>query len=159
MLWLIHACITCTCTCSCVWNHICMWACTVCFSSLIMCLMVVFFASSLITKEVMNSFLLWSSMFGLLLCHDLWQMGFDGVFFGRIDFYDKINRLSKHSMEMVWQGNKSLKDKSNIFTGVLYKNYRPPTGFCFDITCNDPEIMASVKPACHHWFLIHFSFA
>ena len=69
------------------------------------------------------------------------------MFLGRIDVSDKNNRLSNHSMEMVWQGSRSLKDKSNILAGVLYNKYSPPPGFCFDISCTDPEInVISVKP-------------
>ena len=32
------------------------------------------------------------------------QMGFDGLFFGRLDYADKEKRLKEKSMEMVWKG-------------------------------------------------------
>ena len=45
----------------------------------------------------------------------------------------------------MWQGSQSLKEKSNIFTSILLNGYGPPTGLCFDTTCekNDP-IMVGV---------------
>lgn len=30
---------------------------------------------------------------------------------------------------------------SNLFTGVLYNNYAPPPGFCFDVLCDDDPII------------------
>lgn len=38
------------------------------------------------------------------------QMGFDGVILGRIDYQDKLNRLQRQSMELLWQGSKNLGD-------------------------------------------------
>jgi alpha-mannosidase len=35
-------------------------------------------------------------------------MGFDGVFFGRIDYEDKASRTSQKTMEMVWEGSANL---------------------------------------------------
>lgn len=32
-----------------------------------------------------------------------------------------------------------------MFTGVLQNNYSPPDGFCFDIFCDDPEIVVSTE--------------
>ena len=31
-------------------------------------------------------------------------MGFDGLFFGRLDYADKEKRLKEKTMEMVWKG-------------------------------------------------------
>ena len=31
-------------------------------------------------------------------------MGFDGLFFGRLDYADKEKRLKEKNMEMVWKG-------------------------------------------------------
>ena len=67
-------------------------------------------------------------------------MGFNGFFLGRIDYGDKNVRLNKSTMEMIWRGSDSLKKQSDIFTGVLYDQYRPPKGFCFDEGCNDDPI-------------------
>lgn len=32
-------------------------------------------------------------------------------------------------------------DDSDLFTGVLFNNYGPPAGFCFDILCDDEPII------------------
>lgn len=32
-------------------------------------------------------------------------MGFDGLFFGRLDYQDKILRLNTTNMEFVWRGS------------------------------------------------------
>lgn len=91
------------------------------------------------------------------------QMGYDGMFFGRLDHEDKRNRMETRNPEFVWHGSanlgsrkiiffsirqseaKSLNrfqgDKSDLFTGVLYNNYGPPPGFCFDVLCADEPII------------------
>ena len=67
-------------------------------------------------------------------------MGFDGLFLDRIDYQDRAKRWNDKTMEMVWRGSTSLKESSDIFTGVLYLNYAPPLGFCFDVDCKDASI-------------------
>ncbi|XP_045601316.2 lysosomal alpha-mannosidase isoform X1 [Procambarus clarkii] len=69
------------------------------------------------------------------------QMGFDGLFFGRLDHDDKSTRWAEKTMEMVWQGSQNLGKSAWLFTGVLPNGYGPPSGFCFDILCNDDPIM------------------
>ena len=68
------------------------------------------------------------------------QMSFKGFFFARIHYADKEKRTKEQRIELIWQGSKSLGKSSEIFTGVLYHHYSPPSGFCFDILCNDPPI-------------------
>ena len=68
-------------------------------------------------------------------------MGFDSLYFSRIDYDDKINRLNTSEMEMIWEGSQSLKELTDIFTGVTYNHYVPPPGFCFDMFCSDQPIM------------------
>ncbi|XP_058821108.1 lysosomal alpha-mannosidase-like isoform X2 [Topomyia yanbarensis] len=68
------------------------------------------------------------------------QMGFDGLFFGRLDYEDKRERLTQKNAEMIWKASSNLAD-SDLFTGVLYNTYQPPPGFCFDILCSDEPIM------------------
>ena len=70
-------------------------------------------------------------------------MGFDSFFFSRVDHDDKTNRIANKTLEMVWQGSASLKNESDIFTSVFWGDYYAPKGFCFDPTCNDPEINVS----------------
>lgn len=67
-------------------------------------------------------------------------MSFDGFFFGRIDHADKQKRLKEQKMEMVWRGSRNYDKASQIFSGVLYNQYDPPPGFCYDEFCSDPPI-------------------
>ncbi|KAH8419560.1 hypothetical protein KR222_006062 [Zaprionus bogoriensis] len=70
------------------------------------------------------------------------QMGFDGEFFARMDHVEKNKRLNDLAIEMIWQSSATLKD-SDIFTGLLYRHYSAPPGFCFDIHCGDEPIIDS----------------
>ncbi|KAM4749190.1 lysosomal alpha-mannosidase [Rhinophrynus dorsalis] len=70
------------------------------------------------------------------------QMGYDGLFFGRLDYQDKENRAKTKQMEMLWRGSDDLSPPSaDLFTGVLPNGYNPPLGFCWDLLCNDIPIM------------------
>jgi lysosomal alpha-mannosidase len=88
------------------------------------------------------------------------QMGYDGLFFSRLDYQDKGNRRKTKTMEMVWHaspnlGNNRLSsiefisnffhlisgEQSDLFTGVLYNHYSAPPGFCFDYLCTDDPII------------------
>jgi lysosomal alpha-mannosidase len=64
------------------------------------------------------------------------QLGYDGVFFARIDHDDRDQRIADKTMEVVWQGSANL-DNANIFTNVFPEFYYPPSGYCFDIECGD----------------------
>jgi lysosomal alpha-mannosidase len=33
------------------------------------------------------------------------QMGYDGLFFGRLDYQDKFNRAMRENMETIWSGS------------------------------------------------------
>ena len=35
-------------------------------------------------------------------------MGFDGVFFGRIDFQDRVPRIAENTLEMIWKASANL---------------------------------------------------
>ncbi|KAF0293557.1 Lysosomal alpha-mannosidase [Amphibalanus amphitrite] len=69
------------------------------------------------------------------------QMGFDGLFFARIDYDDRKKRIEDRNMEFVWQASHDQGSDGNLFTGVLYKHYSPPPGHCYDVNCNDQPIM------------------
>ncbi|XP_077532022.1 lysosomal alpha-mannosidase-like isoform X2 [Haemaphysalis longicornis] len=68
------------------------------------------------------------------------EMGFDGLFLGRIHLDDKEWRQNNKQMEFVWRADKYIGEKGDIFTGVLPNVYWPPTGFCFDAWCVDETI-------------------
>ena len=72
------------------------------------------------------------------------NMGFDGLFFARLDWRDKTQREHNKTLEMVWEASQDLGEQSDLFTGVLYDHYGPPPGFCWDLLCNDEPIMDSV---------------
>ncbi|XP_011498322.1 PREDICTED: lysosomal alpha-mannosidase [Ceratosolen solmsi marchali] len=67
------------------------------------------------------------------------QLGFDGMFFARLDYQDKSKRLQTKTGEFIWKGSPSLGNAANLFTSVLYNFYSAPAGFCFDILCQDTE--------------------
>lgn len=63
------------------------------------------------------------------------EMGFEALFFGRLDYRDKAERIANKTMEMMWRGHTVLGKNSEIFTSALYNLYQPPDGFCFDNVC------------------------
>jgi len=63
------------------------------------------------------------------------EVGFDALYFGRIDYQDHDKRMAEKTMEMVWKGSNSLKE-AQVFTGAFTSgNYGAPQGFCFDRSC------------------------
>lgn len=68
------------------------------------------------------------------------QMGFDGVFLGRIDYQDFNYRASTKSMEMIWQSSENLGKIGSLFTGILPNGYSAPTGYCWDTFCGEPPL-------------------
>nr|XP_014342916.1 PREDICTED: lysosomal alpha-mannosidase [Latimeria chalumnae] len=70
------------------------------------------------------------------------QMGFDGFFFGRLDYQDKRAREMQKEMEQLWRGSVNLEPPfADLFTGVLPNGYNPPSSLCWDGSCSDPPIM------------------
>ncbi|XP_063226460.1 lysosomal alpha-mannosidase-like isoform X2 [Bacillus rossius redtenbacheri] len=69
------------------------------------------------------------------------QLGYDGLLFGRLDYQDKQHRFMTKTAEMVWEASPNLGKAADLFTSVLYNNYAPPPGFCFDIMCSDEPII------------------
>ncbi|NXP83343.1 MA2B1 mannosidase, partial [Ramphastos sulfuratus] len=46
------------------------------------------------------------------------QMGYDGLFVGRVDYQDKATRESSRQLEMLWRGSDDLaQPTADIFTG------------------------------------------
>ncbi|XP_017876463.1 lysosomal alpha-mannosidase isoform X1 [Ceratina calcarata] len=69
------------------------------------------------------------------------QLGFDGMFLGRLDYQDKNHRLASKTMEFIWKGSPSLGTRADLFTVALYNTYSPPPGFCYDVLCRDEPII------------------
>ncbi|XP_076348984.1 lysosomal alpha-mannosidase-like [Tachypleus tridentatus] len=73
------------------------------------------------------------------------QMYFDGLFLGRIDYQDKEKREKTKTMEMVWKASDNLGPVADLFTGILPNTYYPPSGFCYDILCDNIPIMDDTR--------------
>ncbi|XP_059478778.1 lysosomal alpha-mannosidase-like [Neocloeon triangulifer] len=69
------------------------------------------------------------------------MMGFDGLFFARLDEADKRNRFEKKELELVWKASVNHGPSSYLFTSANHDFYYPPAGFCFDILCRDDPII------------------
>uniref|UniRef100_A0A8C5AWH7 Lysosomal alpha-mannosidase n=1 Tax=Gadus morhua TaxID=8049 RepID=A0A8C5AWH7_GADMO len=70
------------------------------------------------------------------------QMGYDGFFFGRLDYQDRTNRIRTLEQELLWRASESLEPPyADLFTGILPNGYNPPKGFCWDQSCDDAPIM------------------
>lgn len=68
------------------------------------------------------------------------EMGFEGLFFARIDYRDKEERKRNQELQMIWEGGEQGDLTSSIFTGVFDEHYSAPKGFCWDILCTDEPI-------------------
>ncbi|XP_061130848.1 lysosomal alpha-mannosidase [Syngnathus typhle] len=69
------------------------------------------------------------------------QMGYDGFFFGRVDYQDRYRRMRAKEQELLWRASDSLAPPTaDLFTGILPNGYNPPEGFCWDQSCDDPPI-------------------
>ncbi|CAN0870191.1 Probable alpha-mannosidase At5g13980 [Linum grandiflorum] len=72
------------------------------------------------------------------------EVGFDSLFFARIDYQDREKRKGEKSLEMVWQGSKSL-SSSQIFAGAFPTNYDPPPGgFYLEINDISPIVQDDI---------------
>ncbi|XP_049765840.1 lysosomal alpha-mannosidase-like [Schistocerca cancellata] len=73
------------------------------------------------------------------------QFGYDGLFFARADYQDLNNRFATKTTQMIWQGSVNLGTASRLFTVAFNGSYSPPSGFCFDINCNDEPIIDDIN--------------
>ncbi|XP_064262483.1 LOW QUALITY PROTEIN: lysosomal alpha-mannosidase-like [Passer domesticus] len=75
------------------------------------------------------------------------QMGYDGLFVGRVDYQDKWARQQRRELELLWRGSESLAPpRADIFTGILPNVYDPPAGLCWDQLCTDPPVVDGDGP-------------
>ncbi|KAI3388800.1 hypothetical protein SNEBB_010787 [Seison nebaliae] len=68
------------------------------------------------------------------------QIGYDSLFFGRLDYQDHQMRKKLQELEFLWE-KKRTNYTSQLFTSILPNNYSPPNGFCFDVYCNDDPLI------------------
>lgn len=68
------------------------------------------------------------------------QMGFDGFFFGRVDYQDRSHRMEKKEQELLWRASDSLRPPSaDLFTGIRTAPFMPFlllfSSFHFNMLC------------------------
>ncbi|KAI5404766.1 probable alpha-mannosidase At5g13980 [Lathyrus oleraceus] len=74
------------------------------------------------------------------------EVGFDSLFFGRIDYQDRAKRKGEKSLEVVWQGSKSFGSSAQIFSGAFPENYEPPTSnFYFEVNDESPIVQDDIN--------------
>jgi lysosomal alpha-mannosidase len=74
------------------------------------------------------------------------QFGFDGMFFTRISYRDKEQRIANKSLDLIWHADRILQGQTgSIFTNIFRDGYDAPTGFCFDSLCLDDAIVDNQK--------------
>ncbi|KAL4637088.1 hypothetical protein ACB092_03G055800 [Castanea dentata] len=61
------------------------------------------------------------------------MVGFDSLFFARIDYQDRAKRKNEKSLEVIWRGSKSFGSSAQIFAGAFPENYEPPSDFYFEV--------------------------
>ncbi|KAK8465738.1 hypothetical protein PHAVU_009G161600 [Phaseolus vulgaris] len=73
------------------------------------------------------------------------EVGFDSLFFGRIDYQDRAKRKDEKTLEVVWRGSKSFGSSSQIFSGAFPENYEPPSNFYYEVNDNSPIVQDDVS--------------
>ena len=74
------------------------------------------------------------------------EIGFDALFFGRIDYQDHEQRVANKEMQFSWAPSPSLGPTSQVWTEVaLDGNYNPPAGFCWDTLCGNERVNTQVQ--------------
>ena len=48
------------------------------------------------------------------------QLGFDSLFFARIDYQDRAKRKNEKSLEVIWRGSKSLGSSAQVSLVCLF---------------------------------------
>ncbi|KAM7472128.1 hypothetical protein LguiA_010311 [Lonicera macranthoides] len=73
------------------------------------------------------------------------EVGFDSLFFARIDYQDRTKRKNDKTLEVVWQGSKSLGSSAQIFATVFPDHYGPPSGFFFEVDDDSPNVQDNIN--------------
>ena len=71
------------------------------------------------------------------------KVGFDALYFGRIDYQDLRLRQLEKECEGLWNSSRSWNDTTVFWglTGSYRGMYGAPLGFCFDVHCEDPKLV------------------
>ena len=70
-------------------------------------------------------------------------VGFDALYFGRIDYQDLRLRQDRAACEGLWQTSSVLPPVFWGLTGEYRGNYGPFDGFCFDVLCGDEPLVGA----------------
>ncbi|XP_014501898.1 probable alpha-mannosidase At5g13980 isoform X1 [Vigna radiata var. radiata] len=73
------------------------------------------------------------------------EVGFDSLFFARIDYQDRAKRKDEKTLEVVWRGSKSFGSSSQIFSGAFPENYEPPSNFYYEVNDDSPIVQDDVN--------------
>ncbi|KAJ0054515.1 hypothetical protein Pint_01278 [Pistacia integerrima] len=73
------------------------------------------------------------------------MVGFDSLFFARIDYQDRAKRKDEKSLEVVWRASKSLGSSAQIFAGAFPENYEPPSNFYYEVNDDSPIIQDNMN--------------
>ncbi|KAF9604862.1 hypothetical protein IFM89_011144 [Coptis chinensis] len=73
------------------------------------------------------------------------EVGFDSLFFGRIDYQDREKRKNENSLEVVWRGSRTFGSSAQIFAGAFPENYEPPSGFYFEVNDASPVVQDDIN--------------
>ncbi|XP_062168660.1 probable alpha-mannosidase At5g13980 [Alnus glutinosa] len=76
------------------------------------------------------------------------EVGFDALFFARIDYQDRTKRKNEKSLEVIWRGSKSLASSAQIFAGAFPENYEPPGNFYYEVnddSTDSPIVQDDIK--------------
>ena len=62
-------------------------------------------------------------------------MGFDSVYFARLDYQEHAERLKNKTLEFIWRGNDAYPETTDLFTGAFfpYNSYNAPKGAVYPI--------------------------
>jgi alpha-mannosidase len=81
------------------------------------------------------------------------EVGFDALYFARIDYQDRDKRRREGRMEMLWRGSPSLGNE--VFTGALVQgSYCSPSGLGWPMGGHDPTSPTSTPARREHPLLI-----
>ncbi|KAG7023026.1 putative alpha-mannosidase [Cucurbita argyrosperma subsp. argyrosperma] len=73
------------------------------------------------------------------------ELGFDSLFFARIDYQDRAKRKVDKTLELVWQASKTFGSSAQIFTGAFPENYEPPSSnFYFEVDSESPLVQDDI---------------
>ncbi|GAU38122.1 hypothetical protein TSUD_318090 [Trifolium subterraneum] len=73
------------------------------------------------------------------------EVGFDSLFFGRIDYQDRAKRKGEKSLEVVWQGSKTFGSSAQIFSDAFPENYEPPSNFYYEVDSDAPIVQDDIN--------------